>query len=90
MEQCLDRGITSFDHADIYGGYTVEALFGQALALSPGLRQRMQLITKCGIKSVHAQRAAHQLKSYDTSAPMWWPRWTTRCANSARTTWICF
>ncbi len=54
IEQCLERGITSFDHADIYGGYTVEALFGHALALSPGLRHRMQLVTKCGIKLVHA------------------------------------
>ena len=68
IEQCLERGITSFDHADIYGGYTVEALFGQALALSPGLRHRMQLVTKCGIKLVHAQRPAHRVKSYDTSA----------------------
>lgn len=67
IEQCLDLGITSFDHADIYGGYTVEALFGQALALSPGLRQRMQIISKCGIKLVHPGRPAHHVKSYDTS-----------------------
>jgi len=68
IEQCLDHGITSFDHADIYGGYTVESLFGDALALAPGLRERMQLVTKCGIKLTSPQRPAHAIKSYDTSA----------------------
>ena len=68
IEGCLSLGITTFDHADIYGDYGAEALFGQALALSPGLRQRMQIVTKCGIRLVSAQRPAHQIKSYDTSA----------------------
>jgi predicted oxidoreductase len=68
IEQCLDRGVTTFDHADIYGGYTVEALFGEALALAPHLRERMQLVSKCGIKLVHPNRPEHRLKSYDTSA----------------------
>ncbi|CAD5371659.1 Uncharacterized oxidoreductase YcsN [Rubrivivax sp. A210] len=66
IEQALDLGITSFDHADIYGGYTVEALFGEALAAAPGLRQRLQIATKCGIKLVSAQRPAHAIKSYDS------------------------
>jgi predicted oxidoreductase len=68
IEQCLELGITSFDHADVYGGYTVEALFGEALALLPGLRERIQLVSKCGIKLVSPQRPQHRLKSYDTSA----------------------
>ena len=68
IEQCLDRGVTTFDHADIYGGYTVEALFGEALALAPYLRERMQIVSKCGIKLVHPNRPAHRIKSYDTSA----------------------
>jgi predicted oxidoreductase len=67
IEQCLDLGITSFDHADIYGGYTVEALFGDALAGTPGLRQRLQIVTKCGIKLVSPQRPGHAIKSYDSS-----------------------
>ena len=50
IEQALDLGITSFDHADIYGGYGAEAQFGDALALAPSVRQRLQLVTKCGIK----------------------------------------
>jgi len=50
IEAALDLGIDSFDHADIYGDYTVEALFGEALALRPELRQRMRIVTKCGIR----------------------------------------
>lgn len=72
IEANLDLGVTSFDHADIYGGYSVEALFGQALALRPALRQRMQLVSKCGIRLVASARpgfaAQTQLKHYDTSA----------------------
>ena len=67
IEQCAEVGVTSFDHADIYGGYTVEARFGEALALAPSLRDRLQLVTKCGIKLVSPERPAHRLKSYDTS-----------------------
>jgi predicted oxidoreductase len=67
IEQALDLGITSFDHADIYGGYTVEALFGEALAAAPGLRQRLQIVTKCGIRLVSPARPGHRAKSYDSS-----------------------
>ena len=58
IEQALDLGITSFDHADIYGGYRFEALFGQALSAAPSLRQRLQIVTKCGIQLVSDQRSA--------------------------------
>ncbi|MGV7211580.1 aldo/keto reductase family oxidoreductase [Oxalobacteraceae bacterium A2-2] len=68
IEQCLELGVTSFDHADIYGGYGVEAAFGEALALRPGLRQRMQLVSKCGIKLVSPARPGHAIQHYDTSA----------------------
>ena len=49
IEKCLDMGITTFDHADIYGAYQCEALFGEALAIKPALRKKMQLVTKCNI-----------------------------------------
>ena len=68
IEQCLAMGVTSFDHADIYGGYGVEAVFGEALALKPSLRGQMQLVSKCGIKLVSAARPAHTIQHYDTSA----------------------
>ncbi|MFD2364889.1 aldo/keto reductase family oxidoreductase [Pseudoduganella sp. GCM10020061] len=68
IEQCLELGVTSFDHADIYGSYGVEGLFGEALRARPALRERMQLVSKCGIKLVAPQRPDHTIKSYDTSA----------------------
>jgi len=49
IEECLDLGITTYDHADIYGNYKVEAKFGDALIKKPSLREKMQIITKCGI-----------------------------------------
>ena len=67
IEQCLELGVTTFDHADIYGGYTVEQQFGEALALAPSLRAQMQLVTKCGICLTTANRPAHRIKHYDTS-----------------------
>ncbi|GGD01901.1 aldo/keto reductase [Pontibacillus salipaludis] len=67
IEQCLELGITTFDHADIYGSYTCEPLFGQALALKPELRERMELVTKCGIVLESENRPEHQSHHYDTS-----------------------
>lgn len=67
IETCLGLGITTFDHADIYGDHTCEALFGAALAEEPGLRRRMQLVTKCGIRLTSAQRPQNAVKHYDTS-----------------------
>jgi predicted oxidoreductase len=68
IERAIERGVTSFDHADIYGGYQCEALFGAALALAPEVRQHLQLVSKCGIQLVHPARPGHRLKAYDTSA----------------------
>ena len=67
IEQALELGITSFDHADIYGDYGAEALFGEALQAAPALRQRMQLVTKCGIRLRSAQRP-YRVNHYDSSA----------------------
>jgi predicted oxidoreductase len=66
IEHAIERGVTSFDHADIYGGYTVEDLFGEALALKPSVRQQIELISKCGIALPTANRPGHALKHYDT------------------------
>jgi len=68
LSACIDCGVSSFDNADIYGGYSVEALFGEALALNPSLRRQMQLVSKCGIQLISAARPEHRIKAYDTSA----------------------
>lgn len=68
IRESLDAGVTSFDHADIYGSYTTEAEFGAVLRQNPSLRGEIQLITKCGIRMLSANRPQHAIKSYDTSA----------------------
>lgn len=68
IEECLELGITSFDHADIYGGYRCEALFGEALASCAVPRARIQLISKCDICLPLPARPEHRIKHYDTSA----------------------
>ncbi len=67
IEDCIMNSITSFDHADIYGDYTVEEEFGNALKQKPHLRQQIQLITKCGIRRFTSNRPEHKIHSYDTS-----------------------
>lgn len=68
IEACLDQGITSFDQADIYGGYTAEAILGAALRAAPGLRDRMEIVTKCDIVAPVGRHAGARVKHYDTSA----------------------
>lgn len=67
LHAALELGLTSFDHADIYGGYGCEQAFGEALALEPALRDRIELISKCGIMLRAAARPANRIKHYDTS-----------------------
>jgi predicted oxidoreductase len=67
IEGCLAEGITTFDHADIYGEYTCEGLFGPALAECGVDRSAIQLVTKCGIKLVSQWRPANRIHCYDTS-----------------------
>ncbi|MEG0310843.1 MAG: aldo/keto reductase [Eubacterium sp.] len=49
LEECMDLGITTMDHADVYGNYTAEEKFGNALKKKPSLRDKMEIVTKCGI-----------------------------------------
>lgn len=68
VDTCLDAGITTIDHADIYGGYRVEALFGEMLATRPDLRNRIELVTKCGIALTGPARPEHRVKHYNSTA----------------------
>ncbi|TDR80257.1 aldo/keto reductase [Paludibacterium purpuratum] len=68
IEQCIALGVTTFDHADIYGNYQCQQLFGEALAQAPSLKRQIQLVSKCGIKLVSPHRPEHRIKHYDTSA----------------------
>lgn len=68
VEACLAQGITTMDQADIYGGYTAEALLGNALKASPGLRDRIEIVTKCDIVAPIGRHSDKRVKYYDTSA----------------------
>lgn len=64
IETCLAEKIHTFDHADIYGGYTTETDFGKAWADMNIPREKVEFITKCGIKYVCDQRD-YGIKHYD-------------------------
>ena len=64
--RCLDQGITSFDQADIYGGYEAEEILGNALKSSK-LRQKMEIVTKCDIVAPVGRYKSARVKYYDTS-----------------------
>jgi predicted oxidoreductase len=68
IEFCLEAGVTTFDHADIYGDYKNEALFGEALKERPDLRNKMEIVTKCGICLPVKDRPENKLQHYNTSA----------------------
>lgn len=63
----IENGITTFDHADIYGSYTCEALFGEALNVQPSIREKMEIVTKCGIVLPSDNRPEHKTHHYNTS-----------------------
>ena len=67
IQSCLDQGITTFDQADIYGGYAAEAVLGAALKANPSLRNKMEIVTKCDIVAPVGRYAATTVKHYDTS-----------------------
>lgn len=66
INSCLETGISSFDHADIYGGYTTEETFGKAIEISGVSRNKIQLISKCGILHPGGNRN-YKIKAYDYS-----------------------
>ena len=66
IQLCVENKITTFDHADIYGSYTTEADFGKAFKASKISREKVQLITKCGIQMISENRK-NKIKHYDYS-----------------------
>lgn len=66
IEICLEENFYTFDHADIYGGYTTEELFGKAFSEMKVEREKIHLISKCGIK-MNSEKKNYNIKSYDYS-----------------------
>lgn len=67
VEDALALGVTTLDHADIYGDYHCESEFGKLLKAKPSLRGKMQLVTKCGIKIVSSNYPDRKTGHYNTS-----------------------
>ena len=68
INAALDQGITTFDQADIYGGYTAEAVMGTAMKANPSLRQRMEIVSKCDIVIDAGRHSGARVKHYNTTA----------------------
>ena len=68
LKQHIELGITTVDHADIYGNYQCERLFGEALAIEPSIRGQIQIVSKCDIKLRSDVYPDHAINHYDTSA----------------------
>ncbi|EKO3821251.1 aldo/keto reductase family oxidoreductase [Vibrio harveyi] len=68
LKQHIELGITTVDHADIYGNYECEALFGEALALDKSVREQIQIVTKCDINLCGDKTPERKINHYDTSA----------------------
>ena len=66
IEACLDQGISTMDQADIYGGYQAEEILGNTLRAAPHLKDRVEIITKCGILVGAGRYADRRVKHYDT------------------------
>lgn len=67
IDACLEQGITTFDQADIYGDYGAEQVLGDALRSNPGLRDNMEIVTKCDIVAPIGYFSDKPVKYYDTS-----------------------
>ena len=68
LDICLESGINTFDHADSYGWYECEKLFGNVIAEKGIRREDIVLFTKCGLRVPHSTRPDIRIKHYNTSA----------------------
>ena len=68
INAALSQGITTFDQADSYGGYTAEGVMGTALKANPSLRQRMEIVSKCDIVIDAGPHSGARVKHYNTTA----------------------
>ena len=69
LNACVELGITTVDTAEIYGGYAVEEVLGAAIALSPGLRDRVEIVTKAGIYVPNKHHPERRTAHYNASGP---------------------
>ncbi|MEI9955164.1 MAG: aldo/keto reductase [Ferruginibacter sp.] len=64
---CLELGINTFDHADVYGSWKSEEVFGKALAQKSFKREDIVLFTKCGLNIPNPGNPDIRIPHYNTS-----------------------
>lgn len=66
-KEAVALGITTIDHAAIYGDYSCEKKFGEALKLDPSFRDNIEVVTKCGLNLLSKKFPSRTVKHYDFS-----------------------
>lgn len=85
VETALDEGINALDIADVYGRGACESLLGEAFAANPGLRDRVILQSKVGIRKEddgftwYDFSKEHIIEAVDASLSRWASTTSTRC-----------
>lgn len=67
LKQHVEMGITTVDHADIYGNYQCESLFGEALTLDKNMRSQIEIVTKCAVHLCGDRTPERKINHYETS-----------------------
>lgn len=66
-KKAVELGVTTIDHAAIYGDYSCEKRFGEALKLDPRFREKIEIVTKCGLNLISSKFPERAIKHYDFS-----------------------
>ncbi len=67
IKQHIELGITTVDHAPVYGASSCERMFGEALAIDKGLRDQIQIVSKCGIYPENTSDTNPRVSHYNSS-----------------------
>jgi len=69
LKQHVELGITTVDHAHVYGSAQApcETLFGEALKLDPAMRDEIEIISKCGIEVMRGDAPSNHVNHYNSS-----------------------
>jgi len=67
LKQHIELGVTTVDHAPVYGGNACERMFGEALALDPTVREQIKIVSKCGIYPEQTSAAKPKVSHYNSS-----------------------
>jgi len=66
-KKAVELGVTTIDHAAIYGDYSCEKKFGEALKFDPSFRKKIEIVTKCGLNLISSKFIERTIKHYDFS-----------------------